>query len=112
MWFLQRAEGLSLADFTSWWLEHLHLVADRQQPQLVRYVVNIRASEEDRLSGAPPDDADWDGVAEQWFASEAAFNEVYGRPAAAETRDDTMAHVARMSRLIVREVPVLPAEPA
>lgn len=109
MWLLKRAEGVPLEEFARWWEEHLQLVADRQQPQLVRYVVNIRTDDEDRLAGRPDEPADWDGVAEQWFASEQAFDEVYGRPAAAETRDDTLAHVARLQRIVVREIPVLPA---
>jgi hypothetical protein len=46
-------------------------------------------------------------VAEQWFADEAAFEQVYGRPSAAETRADTLAHVSRFERLFVHEIPVI-----
>lgn len=111
IWFLRRAPHLTLAEFAEWWEEHLALVADRQQPQLLRYVVNIRTSDDDRLAGRPPDETDWDGVAEQWFADEASFDAVYGRAAASETRDDTTAHVSALARLVVREIPVLPAGP-
>ena len=48
------------------------------------------------------DEPEFDGVAEQWFASEQDFVAVYGkhdRPARAEA----LAHVSRMERLIVRE---------
>ncbi len=107
MWFLKRREGLSLEEFTKWWEEHLHLIASRQQPQLLRYTVNIRTSDTDELAGHPGTECAWDGVAEQWFASEESFNEVYGRPTAAETREDTLAHVSRFERIIVREIEVL-----
>lgn len=107
MWFLKRADGTTLAEFDAWWREHLHMIADRQRPQLVRYTVNIRMSDSDSLAGHPGADCEWDGVAEQWFVDEAAFNEVYGRPSASETRDDTLAHVSRLERLIVHEIPVL-----
>ena len=107
MWFLKRADGLSLDEFATCWKEHLHMIAARQQPQLVRYTVNIRRSDDDTWAGKPAADCEWDGVAEQWFASEEAFNEVYGRPSAAETRNDTLAHVSRFERIMVEEIPVL-----
>ncbi|MEI6372320.1 MAG: EthD domain-containing protein [Actinomycetes bacterium] len=108
LWFLKRAEGLTLAEFSAWWEEHLHMIAERQQPQLVRYTVNIKASDDDTLAGKPVDDCEWDGVAEQWFVDEDAFNEVYGRPTASETRQDTLNHVSRFERIIVREIEVIP----
>jgi hypothetical protein len=108
MWFLQRRQGLSLSEFAAWWEEHLHMIAERQQPQLVRYTVNIRVSDDDNLAGRPDAACDWDGVAEQWFESEEGFNEVYGRPSASDTREDTLNHVSRFERIIVREIEVIP----
>jgi hypothetical protein len=108
LWFLKRAEGLSLAEFTAWWEEHLHMIADRQQPHLVKYTVNIRTSDDDNWAGKPEVDCEWDGVAEQWFSSEEAFETVYGRPTASESREDTLAHVSRFERIVVREIEVLP----
>ena len=107
LWFLKRRDGISLIEFATWWEEHLHMIADRQQPQLVRYTVNIRSSDDDLLAGRPEQDCDWDGVAEQWFESEDAFNEVYGRVAASETRQDTLNHVSRFERIVVREIEVI-----
>jgi hypothetical protein len=107
MWFLKRAEGLSLEEFTAWWEEHLHLIAERQAPYLKHYVVNIRTSDDDTWAGKPQADCEWDGVAEQWFETEDDFNHVYGRPAAAETRTDTLNHVSRFERIIVREIMVV-----
>ncbi len=107
MWFLKRADGLSLEEFTAWWEEHLHLIAARQTPHLKHYVVNIRTSDDDGWAGKPATDSDWDGVAEQWFETEEDFNHVYGRPAASETRSDTLNHVSRLERIIVREITVI-----
>ena len=50
MWFLKRAEGITLEQFDAWWREHLHMIADRQRPQLLRYTVNIRTSDTDTLA--------------------------------------------------------------
>jgi hypothetical protein len=47
-------------------------------------------------------------VAEQWFDSEDDLNAAYSRPVAGSIRADTLAHVARLERLIVREVDIPP----
>ena len=102
MWFLKRKEGLSLAEFRAWWLErHADDVARHQSPHLARYVVNVRVDEDD-LPGRPVEEPEWDGVAEQWFETEAAFRAVYGR-AESPTRADTLAHVSRFQRIVVTE---------
>jgi hypothetical protein len=102
MWFLKRAEGMSLEAFRDWWLNrHAHDVARHQEPYLLRYVVNVRR-DDSCLGGRPSDDHEWDGVAEQWFADEAAYNAVYhGGPS--PTRGDTLAHTSRFARLVVTE---------
>ena len=102
MWFLKKAEHLSLAEFRKWWVEvHAPQVRDTQKPFLVRYVVNVRA-DEDELPGMPKNPSDWDGIAEQWFATEADFRAVYGR-ASSPTRGDTLAHTSKLERIIVSE---------
>ena|SRR5438105_842522 len=106
MWFLKRADHLSLEEFREWWTEH-HApdVRADQSPQLQRYVVNVRENR-DELPGKPPhaDDSEpeWDGVAEQWFASEAEFAEIYASDDR-RVRVDAAAHTSRFMRLIVRE---------
>ena len=104
MWFLKRAEHLSLEEFRRWWLEkHCHDVARAQAPYLKRYVVNVRTPT-DELAGRPANDSEWDGIAEQWFEDEAAFNAAYSGPS--PTRPDTMAHTSRLERLIVYEAEI------
>jgi hypothetical protein len=102
MWFLKRADGMSLEDFRAWWLSHAEDVVAAQGAHLTRYVVNVKRTEEDVLPGSPGEACDWDGVAEQWFPDEAAFAAAYDRPASA-TRSDTLSHTSRFSRLIVTE---------
>ena len=103
MWFLKRADHLSLAEFTTWWLEHHvpDIVAD-QASYLKKYVVDVRIDDDSRFAGKPTEDSPWDGIAEQWFETEADYNAVYGR-AQRPTRDDTRRHTSRFQRLVVRE---------
>jgi|SRR5579872_773876 len=102
MWFLKRADGISLEEFRAWWLDHTNHVREARKGELRKYVVNIREPS-DTLAGQPPDDPIWDGVAEEWYEDEKAVNRAYSRPAARGTRQDTLAHVSRLSRIIVRE---------
>jgi len=105
VWFLKRAEHLTQEQFEEWWLDR-HVPVARAAPGLRRYVVNL--PREDTLAGKPEGDCNWDGVAEQWFDDEDALNAAYGRPVAAEVRADTLAHVSRLERLIVREREIEP----
>lgn len=102
MWLIKRAEHLSLEEFEQWWLEkQAPDIRDEQVPHLVRYIVNVRT--DDDLAHKPKEEPEWDGIAEEWFATEKAFNEVYSR----ENRDayhDFVAHTSRCQRLIVKEV--------
>lgn len=106
LWFFKRAEGLTLSEFREWWTgDYARHIRIDQAPHLGGYVVNVR-EDLDQLPGKPEaqtgDEPEFDGVAEQWFASEQDFVAVYGkhdRPARAEA----LAHVSRMERLIVRE---------
>jgi len=108
VWFLKRAEHLSPEEFEEWWLER-HVPVARAAPGLRRYVVNI--SRADDLAGKPVADCEWDGVAEQWFDDDDALNAAYSRPVATDVRADTMTHVSRLERVIVRELEIdLPAD--
>jgi uncharacterized protein (TIGR02118 family) len=106
VWLLKRAEHLSQQQFETWWLEQ-HVPIARQAPGLQRYVVNLPRRPDD-LAGRPATDCSWDGVAEQWFADEAALQAAYSRPVASSVRADTLAHVSRLERLIVSEIDIAP----
>lgn len=102
MWFLKRADGLSLDEFRDWWLNrHALDVAHHQKPHLKRYIVDIRA-EDDNWAGGTSDAFDWDGVAEQWFDDQAGYDAVYN-DGPSPTRADTLAHTSRFARLVVTE---------
>ena len=105
VWLLKRAEHLTQKEFEEWWLER-HVPAARSAPALRRYVVNLPRA--DTLAGKPTADCDWDGVAEQWFDDDEALEAAYGRAVAADVRADTLAHVSRLERLIVRELEIDP----
>jgi hypothetical protein len=102
MWLVKRADHLSLEEFERWWTEtHAPDIRDEQVPHLVRYIVNVRM--EDNLVSKPAEECEWDGIAEEWFPTEAAFNAVYGK----ENRDaheDSVSNTGRIQRLVVREV--------
>jgi EthD domain len=102
MWLVKRAEHLSLEEFAKWWTEvHAPDIRDEQVPHLVRYIVNVRT--EDNLPAKPDSEPDWDGIAEEWFATEAAFAAVYGKEDR-DAHDDAEAHTSRVERLVVREI--------
>ncbi|MCA0244138.1 MAG: EthD domain-containing protein [Proteobacteria bacterium] len=111
MWFLKRAEHLSLAEFRRWWLEqHAADIAADQRPFLRRYKVDVRVADDAPFAaGRPGTDSPWDGIAEQWFDSVEDYNAVYQR-GDRPTRGDTLAHTSRFERLVVEEheMPVLP----
>lgn len=105
MWFLKKADHLSLAEFRKWWIEeHAPQIRDTQAPHLKKYVVNVR-TDEDELPGKPKTVSEWDGIAEQWFETEADFTAIYGR-AVSPTRGDTLAHTSKLERIIVRETEI------
>lgn len=102
MWLVKRAEHLSPEEFAKWWTEvHAPDIRDEQVPHLVRYIVNVRT--EDTLAAKPDSEPEWDGIAEEWFATEAAFNAVYGKEDR-DAHDDADAHTSKVQRLVVREI--------
>ena len=106
MWFLKRAEHLSLEEFRKWWVEdHAPDIVQHQAPFLKKYTIDVRV-ENDVLPGMPAAGiADWDGIAEQWFETEADFAAIYAKPTS-PTRGDTLSHVSRFQRIVVREYPI------
>ena len=103
VWLLNKADHLPDEQFKNWWLES-HVPIARAAPGLRKYVVNF--GRPDSFAGKPTFDCEWDGVAEQWFESDEALNAAYSRQVSSEIRADTMAHVARLERLIVEELEI------
>jgi uncharacterized protein (TIGR02118 family) len=107
VWFLKKAEHLSMEEFRRWWLDgHAPVIKAKQGAMLHRYIVNIR-SERDDLPAATGTPCEWDGMAEEWFESEEAARKALSLPSAPATRADVMAHVSQMSRMIVTEHPII-----
>lgn len=107
VWLLKKADHLSMDEFRRWWLEgHAPVIAQKQGAMLRRYIVNIR-TERDDLPAAAGTPCEWDGMAEEWFESEALARRALSLPSAPETRADVMAHVSRMARMIVTEHPII-----
>lgn len=108
MWFLKRAEHLSLAEFRRWWLEkHCHDIARDQAPYLKRYRIDVRISDDTPFAGRPAENCPWDGIAEQWYETVEDYNAVYSR-ADRPTRTDTLAHTSAFQRMVVEEHEILP----
>jgi hypothetical protein len=103
LWFLKKADRLSMDEFRTWWLDgHAPVIAEKQGSMLLRYIVNIR-TDADNLPAGTATPCEWDGMAEEWFEDEAVARKALSLPSAPDTRADVMAHVSSISRLIVTE---------
>ena len=103
MWFLKRADHLTLEEFRKWWLEeHAKDIVADQIPYLKRYIVDVRVEDDSAFAGKPGETFPWDGIAEQWFETEDDYNAVYTRTDR-PTRQDTLDHTSGFQRMVVRE---------
>lgn len=108
LWFLKRADHLTLEEFRRWWLEeHAPEIAADQRPYLKRYIVRVRSDDSVLAAGRPVEDSPWDGIAEQWFETSDDYQAVYGRKDR-PTRADTLAHTSRFERLVVEDFEISP----
>ncbi|MGL5838198.1 MAG: EthD domain-containing protein [Sphingorhabdus sp.] len=108
MWFLKRAEHLTLDQFRRWWLDHhaADIAAD-QAPFLKGYKIDIRVDDDSAYLGRPVGDQfEWDGIAEQYFDSIDDYNAVYGRTDR-KTRQDTADNTSAFARIVVEEHVIL-----
>ena len=97
MILLKRQEHLSLQEFKNWWLgQHKELAA--QMPKLKRASFNLVQVDEDIL---------YDGVSELWFDSIADFESAYQSEIGKKVAADSLAHVSKRDRLIVKEYNIL-----
>ena len=108
-WLLKRAEGLSVEDFSDWWLNHhAPYIAARQGRFLARYSVNLALPDEGSLPAGTGVESDLDGLAEEIFHSVDDARAALSLPSAPEGRADVLAHVSRFQRIIVAEHVILP----
>jgi uncharacterized protein (TIGR02118 family) len=99
--FLNRADGQSRQEFELYWLErHVPLVL--KTPGLLGYraSVSIGSANGDSLAKDVLDDAPFDGVAEVWFESLAAFSRSFRDPYWNQIRSDYYQNFA-MNRIQV-----------
>ncbi len=107
VWFLKKADHLSMEEFRRWWLDgHAPMIREKLGDLLHRYIVDIRTDHDD-LPAAAGTPCEWDGIAEEWFESEEIARRALSLPSAPETRADVMAHVSRMARMVVTEHPIV-----
>ena len=105
MAFINRADGQSREEFEKYWLEK-HVPLALKTPGLLGYKasVSIGSANGDSLKKAELDAAPFDGVAEVWFESVAAFSRSFRDPFWNQIRADYYQNFA-MNRIqvIVKE---------
>ncbi len=92
MILLQRKPAMSAEDFQSWWLNDHAPMASRL-PGLRKAAFNVVNDE----------NAEFDGVSELWFDSQADFEAAYASELGKSVAADSMANVSRRERLLVEE---------
>lgn len=94
VWFLKKADHLSMEEFRRWWLDgHAPMIREKLGDLLHRYIVDIRTDRDD-LPAAAGTPCEWDGIAEEWFESEEIARRALSLPSAPETRADVMGPAA------------------
>ena len=96
MILLKRSDQLSFHEFSSWWLDS-HAPLARQLPKLQRAVFNLVSTD---------GDAEYDGISELWFATEADFTAAYASEIGKAVAADSISNVSRRERLLVTEHPI------
>ena len=107
MFFIKRADHLSLNEFQEWWFNtHVPHVCMDQSPYLAEYQICTKAVDlVDLPGGIAQEDLDWDGVAIQSFRTMDDYLAVYGKKERATTKD-TLKHIKEIKRMIVRALDV------
>jgi uncharacterized protein (TIGR02118 family) len=94
---LKRRDGLSKAEFVTWWL-------GQHQPLAIRLKGLRRMS----INIAQGDDGAYDGASELWFDSEEAFHAAYADAHGAAVAADSLSMVKRRDRMLVTEAVFVP----
>ena len=89
---LKRPEGMDFEAFKKWWLTE-HAPKVKAWPGLKRYCINLCTTP----------DQPFDGVAEVWFETREAMDQVFGTPEGQRARDSATAGSAGIAILLTEE---------
>ncbi|RYX91971.1 MAG: EthD family reductase [Comamonadaceae bacterium] len=93
MILLKRREGVSLQEFSEWWLG-AHAPLAMALPKVRGAMFNLVDGD-----GSGP----YDGVSELWFDSQADFEAAYATDQGKAVAADSMANVSKRERMFVAE---------
>jgi uncharacterized protein (TIGR02118 family) len=105
---LARKDGLSHVDFVKHWAE-IHAPLAYACPGVARYTQTVVKSSSIRTDVAGMDVA-IDGVAELWFADQAALDVFNASPATRRLRDDGATFIGRQISFMTEERVIIPRE--
>ncbi|MGE0826489.1 MAG: EthD family reductase [Candidatus Binatia bacterium] len=89
---LKRPEGMSLEAFHQWWLNE-HSILVRRFPGLKKYAINLAVSP----------DQPFDGMAEVWFETKEALEEIFSSPEGQTARQSATSHSGQIAIMFTRE---------
>jgi uncharacterized protein (TIGR02118 family) len=105
---LARKDGLSHEDFVKHWAE-IHAPLAYACPGVARYTQTVVKSSSIRTD-VPGMNVAIDGVAELWFADQAALDLFNASPAARRLRDDGATFIGRQISFLTEERVIIPRE--
>jgi uncharacterized protein (TIGR02118 family) len=103
---LARKDGLSHEDFVKHWAE-IHAPLAYVCPGVARYTQTVVKSSSIRTD-VPGMDVAVDGVAELWFADQAALDLFNASPATRRLRDDGATFIGRQVSFLTEERVIIP----
>ncbi|MEM7543637.1 MAG: EthD family reductase [Pseudomonadota bacterium] len=89
---LKRPQGMDFDEFKTWWLE-THAPKVKKWPGLVEYRINLCTT----------DDQPFDGVAEVWFSSKQAMDDVFSTPEGQTARGSATGGSSDLAILLTEE---------
>ena len=98
---LQRKPGISHEEFVKHWVE-IHAPMARACPGIGRYTLTIIKTASPRKN-MPTFDIQVDGIAEQWFRSQADYEAYLNSPRTARLRDDGATFIGRQIDFLCEE---------
>ncbi len=106
---LVRKEGSSHEDFVRHWRD-IHGPLAYACPGVARYVQTEVKSSSFRTDGVAALDAPVDGIAELWFADQAALDQFNASPATRRLREDGTTFIGRQVSFTTEEKVIIPRE--